>query len=60
MKRGNRKRVSVGLLVVILTLVLSVTAFVATQLFNSKEIAEHLRDRNLAVAFEGSEAIEIN
>jgi hypothetical protein len=60
MKRGNRKRVSVGLLVVVFTLVLSITAFASTQLFNSKEIAEHLGDRSLAEAFEGSEAIEIN
>lgn len=39
---------------------MSITAFAATQLFNSKEIAEHLGDRSLAEAFEGSQAIEIN
>lgn len=60
MKRGNRKRVSVGLLVVVFTLVFSITAFAATQLFSSKEIAEHLGDRSLAKAFESRDAIEIN
>ncbi|BBI33373.1 hypothetical protein [Cohnella abietis] len=60
MKRGHRKRISVGLLVVVFTIVMSITAYAATQLFSSKEIAEHLGDRSLAEAFESKDAIEIN
>lgn len=60
MNRGNRKRVSVGILVVIFTLVISVSAFAATKLFNSNEVAEHLGDSVLAQAFESNDATEIN
>ncbi|TCZ75092.1 hypothetical protein E0485_19075 [Paenibacillus albiflavus] len=59
-KSGNRKRLSVVLLVAVFTLVLSITAYAATQLLSSKEIAEHIGDRSLAEAFESKEAIEIN
>lgn len=60
LKGSNRKRVSVGLLVAIFTLVMSITAYAATQLFSSKEIAEHLGDRSLAEAFESKDAIKVN
>lgn len=60
MKRGHRKRVSIGLLVAIFTLVMSITAFAVTSFFSPKEIAEHLGDGSLAEAFESKDAIEIN
>jgi hypothetical protein len=60
MKRSNRKRVSIGVLVAVFTLVMSITAYAATQLFSSREIAEHLGDRSLAEAFASKDAIEIN
>jgi len=60
MKPTYKKRFSVGLIVAICTLVLSVSAYAATQLFSSKEVAEHLGEGTLAKAFASSDAIEIN
>ncbi|UVI28439.1 hypothetical protein [Paenibacillus spongiae] len=60
MKRVTRKRFSIGVLVAVLTLVMSITAVAATQLFSSKQVAEHLGDQVLAKAFESKGAIEIN
>jgi len=59
MKRGTRKRLSAGVLVAVLALALSATAYAATQLFSSKQVAEHLGERALAEAFGSSDAIEI-
>ncbi|MEK8126689.1 hypothetical protein WMW72_02075 [Paenibacillus filicis] len=56
----RRKKISAGLLVALCTLVMSITAFAAAQLFTSKQVAEHLGEKALAQAFASSEAIEIN
>ncbi|TVX99718.1 hypothetical protein [Cohnella terricola] len=60
MKRGTRKRLSAGVLVAVLAVALSATAYAATQLFSSKQVAEHLGEKALAGAFGSSDAIEIN
>lgn len=60
MNRVYRKRISTGVLVAVFMLVMSVTAYAATQLFSSKQVAEHLGEQILAKAFESSDAIEIN
>lgn len=60
MKRVFRKRVSAGVLAVVFTLVMSFTAYAATQLFNSKQVVEHLGEKDLAQAFDSRDAIEIN
>lgn len=60
MKRVYRKRVSVGVLAVVFTLVMSITAYAATQLFNSRQVVEHLGEKDLAQAFDSQDAIEIN
>ncbi|MFX3634536.1 MAG: hypothetical protein ACE3L7_15695 [Candidatus Pristimantibacillus sp.] len=59
-KHAFRKRISAGLLVVVITIVMSITAYAATQLFSSKQVAEHLGEQILAKAFESNDAIEIN
>ncbi len=60
MKPKHKKRLSVGLLAAVLLLVLSVSAYAATQLFSPKQIAERLGDRLLAEAFESETAIRID
>jgi len=60
MKRGIRNRWSAGALAAVITLAISVTAYAATQVFNSKEVAERLGEKALAGAFESADAIEIN
>jgi len=60
MNRVTRKRISAGILVAVVMLVMSVSAYAATQLFSSKQVAEHLGEQILALAFESSDAIEIN
>lgn len=59
-KRVYRKRFSAGAIAVAIALVMSLTAVAATQLFNSKQVVEHMGDRILASAFDSSDAIEIN
>lgn len=60
LKHTYRKRLSTGLLAAVLLLVLSVSAYAATQLFSANQVAEHLGDRLLADAFESKDAIQIN
>jgi len=60
MKRGYRKRISAGVLAAVFTIVISITAIAATQLFSSKQVAERLGQQILAKAFESADAIEIN
>ncbi|MEC0245393.1 hypothetical protein P4H65_06225 [Paenibacillus chitinolyticus] len=60
MKRKYKKRVSAGLLAAVLLLVLSVSAYAATRLYSAKQVAEHLGDPQLAVAFESKGAIQVN
>ncbi|MFB9273806.1 hypothetical protein [Cohnella cellulosilytica] len=60
MKPKYKKRLSVGLLAAVLLLVLSVSAYAATQLFSPKQVAERLGDRLLAEAFESDDAIAID
>lgn len=60
MNRVYRKRLSAGVMVAILTLVMSVTAIAATQFFRSDEVAVQLGEKMLAQAFESSDAIEVN
>ncbi|MBD2862341.1 hypothetical protein [Paenibacillus oceani] len=60
MKRGYRKRISAGVLAAVFTIVISITAIAATQLFSSKQVAERLGQQLLAKAFESADAIEIN
>lgn len=60
MKSVNKKRISAVALVAVFTLVMSITAFAATQYFSSKQVAEHLGEQILAEAFESNDAIEIN
>ncbi|MBP1995750.1 hypothetical protein [Paenibacillus eucommiae] len=60
MKPTYRKRLSAGLLAAVLLLVLSISAYAATQLFSPKQVAEHLGDQLLADAFESKDAIQIN
>ncbi|RAV08894.1 hypothetical protein [Paenibacillus contaminans] len=60
MKHGYRKKMSIGVLAAVLTLAVSISAIAASQLFSSKQVAEHLGENSLAKAFEGGDAIEIN
>lgn len=60
MNRVYRKRLSAGVMVAILTLVMSVTAIAATQFFRSDQVAVQLGEKMLAKAFESSDAIEVN
>lgn len=60
MKHKYRKRLSTALVAAILLLVLSVSAYAATQLFSAKQVAVHLGDQLLADAFESKDAIQIN
>lgn len=55
-----RRKISVALLTAIFTLAMGVTAFGATHLFSSKQVAEHLGESVLADAFESPDAVEIN
>jgi len=59
MKRGIRKKWSAGALAAVLALAVSVTAYAATQVFSSKEVAERLGEKALAGAFDSADAIEI-
>jgi len=58
-KPKYRKRLSAGLLAVVMLLVLSVSAYAAERLFSAKQVAEHLGDRLLAEAFESKNAVRI-
>lgn len=60
MKQAYRRKLSAGLLAAVLLLVLSVSAYAATQLFSPKQVAEHFGDQLLAEAFDSQDAIEIN
>lgn len=60
MKPKYRKRLSTGLLAAVLLLVLSVSAYAATQLLSAKQVAETFGDQLLANAFESKNAILIN
>jgi len=60
MKKTYKKKLSAALLATALLVVLSISAYAASQLFSAKEVAEHLGDRLLASAFESKDAIEIN
>lgn len=60
MGRTYRKRMSIGVLVAVLTLLMSVTAFAAVQLFTPKQVAEHLGEHILAEAFESPDATLLN
>lgn len=60
MNRVYRKRISAGVMVAALTLVMSVTAIAATQFFSSDQVAVQLGEKMLAKAFESKDAIEIN
>lgn len=60
MNHINKRRISIGVLTALLLFVMSITAYAATQLFSSKQVAEHLGEQILAEAFESSGAIEIN
>jgi hypothetical protein len=59
MKRGYRKKWSAGVMAAVLALAVSVTAYAATQVFSSKEVAEHLGEKALARAFESAGALVI-
>jgi len=60
MNHVYRKRLSTGVMVAVLTLVMSVTAIAATQFFSSDQVAVQLGEKILAKAFESSDAIEVN
>ena len=60
MKPVYRKKVSVALIAVVITLAMSITAFAAWRLLSPKQVAEHLEDKTLAHAFDDKNAIEIN
>lgn len=60
MKSKGRKRISVALLAAVLLLVMSMSVYPATQLFSSKQVAEHVGDQLLADAFDSEDAIHIN
>lgn len=60
MNRGYRKKLSAGVLVAAVMLLMSVTAYAATQLFSPKQVAERLGEQVLAEAFESGDAVEIN
>ncbi len=60
MKPVYKKRISVALIATVLTLAMSITAFAALHLLNSKQVAEHLGDQKLAHAFDSKNAIKIN
>lgn len=59
-KHQYKKRLSAALVAVVLLLVLSVSAYAASQLFSAKQVAERLGDSLLGEAFESEHAIEIN
>lgn len=60
MKHTYKKRLFTGLLAAVLLLVLSVSAYAATQLFSVNQVAEHIGDRLLADAFTSEDSIQIN
>lgn len=60
MKHPYKKRFSAALVAVVLLLVLSVSAYAASQLFSAKQVAERLGDSLLADAFASEDAIELN
>lgn len=59
-KPSYQRTISAGVLVAVLSLVLSVSAFAAIKLLSSQQVAEHLGLEILAEAFASSDAIEIN
>ncbi len=59
-KSKHRRRLSIGLLAALLLLLVSVSAYAATQLFSAKQVAESFGDRLLAEAFDSKDAMEIN
>ncbi|GFN33904.1 hypothetical protein [Paenibacillus xylaniclasticus] len=58
-RSNNKKRVSIGVLVAVLSLVMSVSAFAALKLFSPQQVAKQMGEEILAEAFASSEAIEI-
>ncbi|WP_454052876.1 hypothetical protein [Clostridium sp. Marseille-Q7071] len=60
MKPVYKKRISVALIAAALTLAMSITAFAALHLLNSKQVTEHLGNQKLAHAFDSKNAIKIN
>jgi cytochrome bd-type quinol oxidase subunit 1 len=60
MKTAYRKKLSVVVLAAVLTLAMIITAFAAWQLLSPKQVAEHLQNQALALAFEDKSAIPIN
>ncbi|PZD97113.1 hypothetical protein DNH61_04285 [Paenibacillus sambharensis] len=54
------KRFSIGVLVTVCMLVMSMSAFAAIKLISSQQIAGHLGEELLAEAFASSNAVEIN
>lgn len=60
MKLGYKKRVSIALIAIIITLAMSITAYAAWRLLSPKEVAEELGNKSLATSFVSKNAIEIN
>lgn len=56
----KKKISSIVIIAAVLTLAMSITVFAALHLLNPKSVAEHLGDVELAEAFEGEDAIEVN
>lgn len=59
-RTSSRKRMSVGVLVAIFTLLMSATALAAAQLFHPKQVVEHMGEHILAKAFDSRDAIAVN
>ncbi|GAA0357109.1 hypothetical protein [Bacillus horti] len=57
--KNKYRRLSSALLAAALLLIVSVSAYAATQLFSAKQVAENLGDQLLASAFESKDAIQI-
>lgn len=60
MKPVHKKRISAVLIAATLILTMSISAFAALHLLNSKQVAEHFGNQTLAQAFDDKNAIKIN
>jgi hypothetical protein len=60
MRPKAKRRVSIGVLVAVFTLLLSVSAFAAVKLLSPQQVAEHLGNGPLAEAFASGDAVDIN
>lgn len=60
MQKNIRKLIPIPLLVIVLTLLMSFSAYAAWILLGPDEIAQELGDNNLAIAFQSENAIVIN